>query len=54
MTKKALTPRRDRLTEHYREIGPAALVAALLAAPRGRSDARNDNRRSILTRKKPA
>ncbi|PRD45878.1 hydrolase [Phyllobacterium phragmitis] len=53
MSKKVLTLRPDRLTDHYREIGPAALVAALLAAPRSHSDARNDNRRtSILTDKK--
>ncbi|GAB1581502.1 MULTISPECIES: hydrolase [Phyllobacteriaceae] len=55
MTKKALTPRHDRLTDQYREIGPAALVAALLSAPRSHSDARNDNRRpSILAGKKSA
>ncbi|RCS23199.1 hydrolase [Phyllobacterium salinisoli] len=55
MTEKALTPRRDRLTEQYREIGPAALVAALLAAPRSHSDGRNDNRpNSILAGKKSA
>ncbi|PYE88492.1 hydrolase [Phyllobacterium leguminum] len=47
MTKKAITLPRDRLTEHYREIGPAALIAALLSAPR-RPNARNDNRRQSI------
>ncbi|OJX99466.1 MAG: hydrolase [Rhizobiales bacterium 63-22] len=52
MSKSELQNRQDRLVDKYREIGPAALAAALLNASR-HSDARNDNRRhSILSVKK--
>lgn len=53
MSKSELQPRQDRLVEKYREIGPAALVAALMTAAKRSSAARNDNRRhSILAVKK--
>lgn len=34
------THQKDLLLEHYRAIGPASLVAALMAAPRKRRDAK--------------
>lgn len=48
MLKKELQQRRDGLVEHYRDIGPAALVAALLSAPRSSTDSRNDNNRKTV------
>lgn len=55
MPQKQLQPRRDQLVDQYRDIGPAALVAALMSTPRPNGEARNDNRHnnSILA-KKPA
>lgn len=39
--KTTYVPRqKDQLTEHYRAIGPASLVAALMAAPRGHSNSK--------------
>ncbi|NKC03020.1 hydrolase [Ochrobactrum haematophilum] len=52
MSKSELQPRQDRLVDKYREIGPAALVAALMTAAKRSSAGRNDNRRhSILAAK---
>ena len=40
--KSVLSPhKKDQLAEQYRAIGPASLIAALMAAPRSR---RNDKR----------
>lgn len=54
MSKRDLQPRRDRLVDQYREIGPAVLVAALMSGVRRGTTNNNGNRRpSILTVKKP-
>lgn len=54
MSKSENQPRQDRLVDKYREIGPAALAAALLNAARKSHEKRKDNQRpSILAVKKP-
>ncbi|MGU3400282.1 hydrolase [Brucellaceae bacterium D45D] len=54
MSKSEKQPRQDSLVENYREIGPAALAAALLNAARRNHEKRKDNQRpSILAVKKP-
>ena len=49
MPKSEPQPRRDKLIDQYREIGPAVLLAALMSKKNRKGEARNDNmRRSIL------
>jgi len=38
MSSKLNSHQKDHLLEHYRAIGPASLVAALMAAPRKRRE----------------